>query len=103
MDGLDFSLEDEETLEMFAAQAATAITNARRYGDEQRAKADQAALVETSPVGVVVVDAKSREIVQSNEESRRMTGGMDLQNQNFEQVVSLLNARRIGRTGDFPR
>ena len=45
MDGLDFSLEDEETLEMFAAQAATAITNARRYGDEQRAKADQAALV----------------------------------------------------------
>ena len=51
MHGLDFSLEDEETLEMFAAQAATAITNARRYGDEQRAKADQAALVDTSPRG----------------------------------------------------
>ena len=33
--GLDFTREDEETLEMFAAQAAMAITNARRYGDEQ--------------------------------------------------------------------
>ena len=31
--GLDFTREDEETLKMFAAQAAMAITNARRYGD----------------------------------------------------------------------
>jgi len=93
--GLDFTLDDEEALEMFAAQAATAITNARRYGDEQRAKADQAALVDTSPVGVIVIDAKSREIVQFNEESRRMVGGMHLQNQKYDQVVSLLNVRRM--------
>ncbi|MDE0655430.1 MAG: GAF domain-containing protein, partial [Acidimicrobiaceae bacterium] len=32
-----FTQEDEETLAMFAAQAAMAVTNARRYGDEQRA------------------------------------------------------------------
>ena len=63
-DGLDFTQENEETLEMFAAQAAMAITNARRYGDEQRAKADLEALVNTSPVGVLVFDARTREFEQ---------------------------------------
>ena len=41
---------------MFANQAAMAVTNARRYGEEQRAKADLEALVNTSPVGVLVFD-----------------------------------------------
>ena len=39
---------------MFANQAAAAIANARRHQDEQRARADLEALVDTSPVGVVV-------------------------------------------------
>ena len=69
--GLDFTREDEETLEMFAAQAAMAITNARRYGDEQQAKADLEALVNTSPVGVLVFDARTREVVKLNQEARR--------------------------------
>ena len=49
--GLDFTREDEETLEMFAAQAAMAITNARRYGDEQQAKADLEASGQHLPGG----------------------------------------------------
>lgn len=49
---------------MFATQAAMAITNARRYGDEQRAKADVEALVNTSPVGVVVVDAVTGKLLK---------------------------------------
>ncbi len=93
--GQDFTFEDEETLELFAAQAATAITNARRYGDEQRAKADQAALVETSPVGVLVIDAKTRELVQFNEEARRIAGGLHGHDRAFDHVLSLFTFRRI--------
>ena len=44
---------------LFASQAAVAIANARTYRSEQHARADLEALVETSPVGVVVFDAKS--------------------------------------------
>ena len=93
--GQDFTFEDEETLELFAAQAATAITNARRYGDEQRAKADQAALVETSPVGVLVIDAKTRELVQFNGEARRIAGGLRGHDRAFDHVLSLFTFRRI--------
>ena len=49
-----FTDDDEEVLMLFASQAATAIANARTHHDEQRARADLEALVETSPVGVVV-------------------------------------------------
>ena len=71
-DGSDFTHEDEETVEMFASQAAMALTNARRYGDEQRAKADLEALVNTSPVGVLVMDAVSEHAVTLNQEARRL-------------------------------
>ena len=73
-DGSEFAPEDEETVEMFASQAAMALTNARRYGDEQRAKADLQALVSTSPVGVLVVDVASEDIVMMNQEARRLLG-----------------------------
>ena len=94
--GDDFTLEDEETLEMFAAQVGAAITNARRYGEEQRAKADQAALVNTSPVGVLVVDAKTRPSWSSSmREARRIAGGLRGQDRSFDQVLSLFTFRRI--------
>ena len=57
--GQEFTGEDEEVLVLFASQAATAIANARTHRDEQRARADLEALVDTSPVGVVVFDANS--------------------------------------------
>ncbi len=70
--GLDFTEEDEETLEMFARQAAMAITNARRYRDEQLAKADLEALINTSPVGVLVFDSQAQSVVQLNREAARL-------------------------------
>ena len=57
--GQAFTGENEEVLVLFASQAATAIANARTHRDEPRAPADLEALVDTSPVGVVVFDAKS--------------------------------------------
>ena len=56
-DGEAFTAEDEEILVLFASQAATAIANARTHRDVERARADLEALVETSPVGVVVFDS----------------------------------------------
>ncbi len=71
-DAADFTQEDEELLMLFASQAATAIANARTYRGEQRARADLEALVETSPVGVVVLDAKTGQAVSFNQEARRL-------------------------------
>ena len=71
-DGEAFTGEDEEVLTLFASQAATAIANARTHRAEQRARADLEALVETSPVGVVVFDARSGQAVSFNREARRI-------------------------------
>ena len=72
--GLEFTQEDEDTLGMFATQAAMAIANARRYGDEQQAKADLEALINTSPVGILVFDAQSGDVVRFNREALRILG-----------------------------
>ena len=48
--GQEFTPEDEETLVMFASQAALTVSNARRFRDEQQVRADLEALVNTSPV-----------------------------------------------------
>ena len=73
-DDADFTHEDEEILEVFASQAALTLVNARRYGDEQRSKADLEAFVNASPVGVLVVDVASENFVMANREARRIIG-----------------------------
>lgn len=55
----EFTRADEDALAMFASQAALAIANARRYLDEQRARSDLEVLINTSPVGVAVFDART--------------------------------------------
>jgi len=72
--GQEFTLADEETLVMFASQAALVTANARRYREEQRARVDLEALIETSPVGVVVFDAKTGIPVTFNQEANRIVG-----------------------------
>ena len=71
----EFTQEDEETLAMFASHAALAIANARRYRDEQRARNDLEALVNLSPMGVLVFDARTGDLLMVNEEARRIGGG----------------------------
>ena len=74
--GRGFTGEDEEVLVLFAAQAATAIANARTYRDEHRARADLEALVDTSPVSVAVFDARTGRPVLFNREVRRVIEGL---------------------------
>ena len=92
--GQEFTREDEETLVMFASQAALAISNARRYRDEQRARADLETLINTSPVGVVVFDAQTGGLVSFNRETRRIVGGLQTPGYPVEQILDMLTVRR---------
>ncbi|MDE0375512.1 MAG: ATP-binding protein [bacterium] len=96
--GGEFTLEDEETLKMFAAQAAMAITNARRYGDEQRAKADLEALLNTSPVGVLVFDALTRGVVRINREACRVIGHQSGEEKDSARTLGKVEFRRMDGT-----
>ena len=73
-EGPAFTDDDEELLTLFAAQAAVAVTNSRAHRAEVRARADLEALVETSPVGVVVLDAGKAQPLFLNSEATRILG-----------------------------
>ena len=92
--GQAFTDEDEEVLVLFASQAATAIANARTHRDEQRARADLEALVDTSPVGVVVFDAPTGRPVSFNREARRIVGELSSPDAPLEQLLEVMTCRR---------
>ena len=92
--GLAFTQEDEDTLLMFASQAAMAIANARRYQDEQRARADLETLINTSPVGVIVFDARTGAPVSLNREGRKIVDSLRNPDQSAEQLLDVLTFRR---------
>ena len=92
--GQEFTDEDEEVLVLFASQAATAVANARTHRDEQRARADLEALVDTSPVGVVVFDARTGRAVSFNREARRIVGGLRSSDSPPEQLLEVMICRR---------
>ena len=90
----EFTAEDEETLVMFASQAALVIANARRHREEQRARADLEALVNTAPVGVMVFDAKTGNPLSVNREARRIVSGLCEPSGSAEQLLEVLTFRR---------
>ena len=91
--GAEFTDEDEEVLLLFAAQAAAAIVNARTYRAEQRARADLETLVETSPVGVVVFDARTGRPASFNREARRMFEVLRVPDHPREHVLEVATCR----------
>ena len=93
-DGREFSLEDEETLVMFASQAAMVIANSRRHRDEKRARNDLETLINTSPVGVVVFDARTGVPVSFNREARRIVNSLREPDQSPEQLLNVMTCRR---------
>ena len=92
--GPEFSREDEETLVLFASQAALVIANARRHRDERRARADLEALVNTAPVGVLVFDALTGNPVSVNQEARRIIGDLHEPHRRAEELLDDLTVRR---------
>ncbi len=89
-----FSAEDEETLVLFAQQAAIAFANARRMRDERRARADLETLVETSPVGIVLFDAPSATMSSYNREAQRIVETLRDPGQSPEELLAALSHRR---------
>ena len=94
--GQEFTEEDEEVLELFAAQAATAIANARTHRAEQRVRADLEALIDISPVGVVVIDARAGRPVSINREAKRIVAGLLDPGQTAEELLQVVTFRLAG-------
>ncbi len=92
--GETFKPEDEETLSLFAAQAALVIANARRHREERRARDSLETLINTSPVGVVVLDARTGAAVSYNREARRIAEKLRHPEQELEALLQILTVRR---------
>ncbi len=93
-DGGEFTRDDEETLALFAAQAALAIANALRYREERRGREYLEILVNTSPVGVVVFDARTGSPLSFNREAERIAGDLRNPDQAVEELLDVLTFRR---------
>ena len=92
--GEEFTKEDEETLVMFASQAALVIANARTHREEKRARADLETLIDTSPVGVAVFDMRRGAAVSFNREGRRIIDKLRNPDQAPEALLGLMTIRR---------
>ena len=93
-DGGEFTLADEEILVMFAAQAALVIANAGAYREERRARADLETLVNTSPVGVAVFDARTGTPVSVNREALRVVESLRDEGQGTEDLLEVVTCVR---------
>ena len=91
---VEFTPEDEETLVMFASQAALVIANARRHREERRARTGLETLVNTTPVGVLVVDARTGDPVSLNREARRIVNDLCAPGGSAELLLEVLTFRR---------
>lgn len=90
----EFTGEDEGVATMFASQAALVISNARQYRDSVRARSDLETLIDTSPVGVAVFDAKTGEPVSFNREAARILDVLRTQEKSLEHLLEVLTIRR---------
>ena len=92
--GRDFTAEDEEILVTFASQAAQVVVNARRYRKAQRARRDLEAQIKTSPMGVVVFDARTAEIKSFNRETTRILEGLRIHDRPTRELLEVATIRR---------
>ena len=92
--GEEFTQEDEDTLVMFAAQAAMAIANARRHREALLARSDLETLIDTSPIGVVVLDAVTGAPKSFNREVQRLVGRLRNPEQTTEDLLGVIAFRR---------
>ena len=93
-DSQEFTYADEETLALFATQAAMAIANAHKHREEQRARADLETLIDISPVGVVVLDAVAGTLKSFNRETQRIFDSLRNPDQTQEEFLGTMTFRR---------
>ena len=92
---LEFTPEDEETLVLFASQAARAIANARRHQEVERTKADLEALLDISPVGIMSFELKEGRILSYNQEIVRIFGDRNAIESPWEEILPLVSFLRF--------
>ena len=92
--GRQFTAEDERIISMFKSQAGAAIANAKKHRDEQQARADLEALIDTSPVGVAVFDARTGKAVSFNQESHRIVGDLQTPGLSIVDLLEEINVKR---------
>ena len=92
-----FTSEDDEVLVLFAHHAATAIANARAHRAERSARADLEALVDTTPVGVVVFDGGTGRLVSFNREARRIAGALRGPGGSLEELMEVVTCHFADR------
>ena len=92
--GKEFTVEDEEVLVMFATQAALVVSNARRHQEVQKAKTNLETLINTSPVGVAVFDARTGAPVSFNREAARIVDSLREPGQSTEQLLEVVTCVR---------
>ena len=92
--GQEFTSEDQDVLVLFASQAGAAILNARRYREEHQARVNLEALVNISPVGVLVFDGKTGDLVSANDETRRIVGRLNAPGRSLGELLQVMALRR---------
>ena len=92
--GVAFTDADQDLLVQFAAQAAVALANAKAHRNERRARADLEALVDTSPVGVVVFDASEGKGVSFNREAERIVDALRTPGRPVETLLEEITCHR---------
>ena len=80
---------------MFASQSAVAIANSRVLSTARQARADMEALVNVSPVGVLVFDAKTGDLLSVNAETRRIVGKLNAPGRSLNQLLEVMALRRV--------
>ena len=105
-DGLEFTELDEELIQRFAEHAGAAITNSLRFERERKIKTDLRALVKIAPVGLVVFDARTGEVLTSNQECQRIGGAVGSSSMTWQETFENVTMYRAdGRelpVGDRP-
>ena len=92
--GSQFSDEDQTTLVMFASHAALVIANARRHRDTQQARTDLETLIDTSPVGVLMFDARSGKATRANPEALRIVRSLHSPDEAPSHLLEAMTVRR---------
>ena len=92
--GEEFTLDDEDIIVRFAAHSGIAIANARKFEAERRIKTDLKALVDISPIAVLVFDAKTGKLRAANRENQRMVEDLRLPDGSWERMPEVVSFRR---------
>ena len=97
-----FTADDERMAAMFAAQAASIISNTRRYEDARQATADMETLMDICPVSVSIFDVRSGQFSYMNQECLRILGNLGLPYDQLDQAFAILKfTRPDGRAFSF--